>query len=168
MTERILPAPTGRAAPAFLTLALLLAMAAPVPAADVEEANKSLVREFYDAVLNGGDFAAVERYVAPGAGDGLDRASIEEIETFRRLHVPDLSYVIEEMVAEGDTVVVRLRETGTHTGTAKGIPATGESVDLRAVAIYRIEDGKIRSRWYLDDKMKLARTIGYRIEKPGS
>lgn len=167
MKTLLLPRALRGAAPAAVALALALTLGLPAAAAGPEAANKALVREFYDVVLNGLDFSAVGRFVAPGATD-LDRESIEHLETFRRQHVPDLSYVIEDMVAEGGTVVVRLRETGTHTGAAQGIPATGDAIDLPAVAIYRVADGKIQERWYLDDKLKLARAMGFRVEKPGS
>lgn len=137
------------------------------PPDGAEAANKALVRDYYETVLNGGDFAALDRFVAPGS-DGFDRQGIEESEARRRSVVPNLAYVVEEMIAEGDTVVVRLRQTGTHTGSIEKVPATGEVVDIPAVAIYQVEDGRLRERWFLDDKLKLIETVGYRIEKPGS
>lgn len=167
MCRRLLATTPTLAARPLLSVILLAALAAPLAASSPEDRNKALVRDFYEVVLNGGDFDAVERFVAPGVDD-LDREKIEKLEAFRRSFFPDLAYVIEEMVAEGGTVVVRLRETGTHTGTAKGIPATGEPMELRAVVIYRIEDGRIRDRWILEDNMKVAEALGYQIEKPGS
>ncbi len=150
-------APTASAAPAPST-------ASTASTDSGEAANKALVRDYYATVLNGEDFAALEHFVASGS----ERTSIEASETRRRGLVPDLTYVIEEMVAEGDTVVVRMRQTGTHTGSIDTVPATGEAVDVPAVAIYEVDAGKLRERFFLDDKLKLVETVGYRIEKPGA
>ena len=48
------------------------------------------------------------------------------------------------------------------------VPATGETVDVPAVAIYDVDSGTLQEPFFLDDKLKLAETVGYRIEKPGA
>ena len=166
LTPSALLTALGLALVAALVAVLALSPAgAPAAWADGgEAANKALVRDYYEAVLNGGDFAALDRFVARTA----DRASVEASEARRRGIVPDLAYVVEEMIAEGSTVVVRLRQTGTHIGSIDGVPATGEAVDVPAVAIYQVESGKLRERFFLDDKLKLVEALGYRIEKPGA
>ena len=64
---------------------------------------------------------------------------------------PDQHYELQEMVAEGDSLVVRWRMTGTHLGELAGptmtIPPTGKRLDIWGMSMYRIEDGMAREIW---------------------
>jgi steroid delta-isomerase-like uncharacterized protein len=60
---------------------------------------------------------------------------------------PDVKWTIEDVVAEGDRVVVRWTLTGTHKGPLLGIPPTGKQVKMWGISIYRIADGKIAEEW---------------------
>ena len=59
---------------------------------------------------------------------------------------PDLNITIEQMVAEGDRVVVRVMARGTHTGEFMGIPASDKQVSVVNHAFTRIASGKIAER----------------------
>src|SRR5690606_23873815 len=78
-----------------------------------------------------------------------------------RSAVPDARYVVDDIVAEGDKVVVRWRMLGTHQGSFPGIdiPPTGQRVTLKGVAIYRLEDGKMIERWVVSDLYGLLEDI---------
>ncbi len=68
--------------------------------------------------------------------------------TAMRTAVPDLQLTVEDMVAEGDKVVVRWTFRGTHTGvSASGTPPTGKPLTALAIGIYRFVDGKIAEDW---------------------
>jgi predicted ester cyclase len=54
---------------------------------------------------------------------------------------------IDDMVAEGDKVAVRISVSATHTGEIFGIPPTGRVVHNDSLVIYRFKDGRIRERW---------------------
>jgi predicted ester cyclase len=56
-------------------------------------------------------------------------------------------HVIEDQFAEGDKVVTRLRGVGKHEGELAGILASGNELDVEAVSIYRIENGRITEHW---------------------
>lgn len=56
-------------------------------------------------------------------------------------------HVIEDQVAEGDKVVTRLRAIGKHEGELAGIPSSGNDMEVRAIAIHRIEDGRLAEHW---------------------
>jgi steroid delta-isomerase-like uncharacterized protein len=60
---------------------------------------------------------------------------------------PDLRLTVEDAVSEGDQVVVRWRATGTHTGAAMGLSATGTRVSFRGVTWIRLRDGKLMECW---------------------
>jgi predicted ester cyclase len=75
---------------------------------------------------------------------------------------PDRKVHIEEILAEGDTVVVRARITGTNDGGFPlfDVPANGSKIDIPFVGIYRLRDGKIVSHWGLNDALTLMMQLG--------
>jgi predicted ester cyclase len=60
---------------------------------------------------------------------------------------PDLQFTIDDLVAERDRVTIRWTLRGTKTGPMLGRPPSGEPVELAAIVIFRIADGKIAERW---------------------
>jgi hypothetical protein len=58
-----------------------------------------------------------------------------------------LQYTVENLIAEGDKVVVRWRWNATHKGEFLGIPATGKEAPMTGIAIYRVTRGRIVERW---------------------
>ena len=65
--------------------------------------------------------------------------------------MPDARYEVDDMIAEGDKVVVRWRLLGTHKGNFLDISPTGRWVTLKGIAIYRLEDSKVTERWVVTD-----------------
>jgi steroid delta-isomerase-like uncharacterized protein len=65
---------------------------------------------------------------------------------------PDLSITIEDVMAEGDRVAARVVMRGTHRGEFQGITPTGKRVEVRAIDMFRISNGKIVEHWgHADD-----------------
>jgi predicted ester cyclase len=62
--------------------------------------------------------------------------------------MPDVKSTIEDVVAEGDLVILRSTIQGTHTGNFLGYSATGKRTKLNDFTQLRIEDGKIIEMWY--------------------
>ena len=58
---------------------------------------------------------------------------------------------VDDLIAEGDKVVVRWRLLGTHKGDFLGIAPTGRAIALKGIAIYRVKDGKLMERWVVSD-----------------
>ena len=75
------------------------------------------------------------------------REGVREAFAIFRRAFPDARHRVEDVVVEGDKVVVRLSAWGTHTGEIFGIPPTGREVSQTGIAIYRLADGKITERW---------------------
>ncbi|MGH9123071.1 MAG: ester cyclase, partial [Acidimicrobiales bacterium] len=73
---------------------------------------------------------------------------------------PDLHVTVEAIVAQGDLVAARLRQTGTHEGDLFGIPATGKAVDFEEIALVRMLDGKIFVTWFETDLVTVMQQIG--------
>jgi len=73
---------------------------------------------------------------------------------------PDLHDTIEDIIAEGDKVWVRVKVTGTHSGEYRGLAPTGKKVTVTYVGIYRIVDGKAVERWSAYDMLDFYKRLG--------
>ncbi len=131
------------------------------------EANKALVRRYYEQLWNRWDFALADQIIAQDiAFRGSLGIAVRGREGFQqymrtvRAAFPDFQNHIQELVAEGDKVVARLAYRGTHRGELFGIRATGKQVSYAGVAIFRIADGKILEGWVLGDTLGLLRQLG--------
>jgi steroid delta-isomerase-like uncharacterized protein len=129
--------------------------------------NKQLVRESIERVWGHQRVDEVERFLAP---DFIDHAAPPGTapgpggfaDGVRRILAafPDACNHIDEMVAEGDRVVVRWTMTGTHSGDALGFPATGRAIRLEGVTISRIVEGRIAEHWSFRDDLGMLRQLG--------
>ena len=137
------------------------------------EENKAAVRRLVREVVNGGDFGAFEQLVAPDfvahsapPGAPPTRETLRHLIEGFRAAFPDLETTEEDLVAEGDKVVVRLTYTGTHRGEFWGIPPTGKGFTITSVELYRIADGKVVESWVGSDRLGLLQQLGV-IPAPG-
>ncbi|MFQ5859851.1 MAG: ester cyclase, partial [Anaerolineae bacterium] len=136
----------------------------PVP---VTEENKAVVRRLYDELWNQGNLAIVDELVAadfvdhnPDPGQPPGPEGWKQSATVSRAGFPDLQVTIEDMVAEGDRVTLRLKGSGTHTGEFAGIPPTGNQFSAGWVDVVRVEDGKIAERWGQFDALGFLTQLG--------
>jgi steroid delta-isomerase-like uncharacterized protein len=130
------------------------------------EANKRVVRRFYDEVLNGKKLEVLEEIAVadydehdmlPGQGTGL--AGLRERVTILD-EALDPRFTVEDVIAEGDRVVVRWTNSGTHVGEFFGAPATGKGFTIAGVDIYRLEDGKMAEHWHVVDQLSMLQQLG--------
>lgn len=80
--------------------------------------------------------------------------------------MPDVHWDVEEIIAEGDKVMVRYTMSGTQTEPLMGIPATNKPIKVTAMNIYEIKDGKIVREHGLPDMFSLLIQLGV-IPMPG-
>jgi steroid delta-isomerase-like uncharacterized protein len=73
---------------------------------------------------------------------------------------PDIQIEAQQLIAQGDSVAVRLLVRGTHHGEFLGVPATGRSITIQSVDVFRLADGKIAEQWVLMDALSLMQQIG--------
>ncbi|MEM9013152.1 MAG: ester cyclase [Pseudomonadota bacterium] len=88
---------------------------------------------------------------------------LEEAITFNRAlfaGFPKLDVSVEEVVAEGDLVVVRSRLTGANDGVFLGAPPSGEIVDVPDLTLFRVHDGQIVEQRYFTDLLAVMTAIG--------
>ena len=74
--------------------------------------------------------------------------------------LPKYELFADEMIAEGNRVVVRARMRGRHEGEIKGIPPTQRQVELPFVIGYEVENDKIIGHWLVADQMLLMEQLG--------
>jgi steroid delta-isomerase-like uncharacterized protein len=133
---------------------------------NIAAANKELVRRFYKEVYVDWNMALVDAVVSPRfvSHDWPEGASgpqaFRDYYSAIRSAVPDARYVVDDLIAEGDRVVVRWRLLGTHQGAFRGIAPTGRAITLKGVAVYRLEDGKLMERWVVSDLYGMLDEIG--------
>jgi steroid delta-isomerase-like uncharacterized protein len=106
------------------------------------EENKEIVRRFW-GVWEEGKLGLVDELLAPdyvnhspgmpGQPEGPE--GVKAIVSVFRAGMPDLRVVIEDMIAEGDKVVMRYRIEGTHEGELFGIPPTGRQVSIESITV---------------------------------
>lgn len=91
-------------------------------------------------------------------GTGVE--GVKAYATLMRSAFPDYTEEVEDLIAQGNKVVVRLRVRGTHRGELFGIPATNKSVDARDITICEVRDGKIISQTGLSDTFTMYSQLG--------
>jgi predicted ester cyclase len=124
------------------------------------EQNKAIARRVYEIVTTG-DFGRAEEIVDQDAPDNEllpDDPPAKLIDTFKetfteaRAGFPDLSITVEDVMAEGDLVAARVVMRGTHQGEFQGLAPTGKRVEVKAIDMFRISNGKIVEHWgHADD-----------------
>jgi steroid delta-isomerase-like uncharacterized protein len=146
--------------------ASLLAQLGVDAGATIEEQNKAAMRRVYE-IFNAGRLEDIEGVMAaelvsheafPGipSGRGGFRLYVKMI----RNAFPDLRMDVQQLVADGDTVVARVRMTGTHRAHFLDIPATGRRVDITLVDIARFENGVGVEHWGYTDTAALMQQLG--------
>ena len=114
--------------------------------------NKAIVSRFYEEVWNGGDLALADELIAPDfvcrgtKGETLNR---EEFKDYMSKLRNDLNFrhTVEELVAEGNTVVARLWGHGEAERRIPGLNLGRRRLDGTGVAIWKLQDGRIADRW---------------------
>jgi steroid delta-isomerase-like uncharacterized protein len=132
------------------------------------EANKELIRRFYDEVWNRGNTAFAhevfaEDYVRhdlrPGTPPGGPAGQKQVADDFRAAF-PDLKHETEFVFGEGEMVVARWTMQGTNTGAwGKELP-TGKFVRMTGVNIFRFADGKVVEIWNHRDDLGMREMLG--------
>jgi steroid delta-isomerase-like uncharacterized protein len=131
------------------------------------ESNKEVIRKFLEEVINQNRMdrandLVLEDFVEldPLPGQRQGREGLKEVLGMMRAGFPDMNWVVEEVVAEGDTVVTRFTWTGTHRGAFLGVPATGRSVSVKGVVIDHLAGGKMSKSRILMDSLGMMQQLG--------
>ncbi len=131
------------------------------------EENKNVVRRIYDNEAVHRGLAYLDELVAPdvvnhnpfpGSGPGIagvKAAVVAMLELF-----PDARFTVDDMIAEGDKVAVRVTLRGTHRGSFMGLPPTGAAVTSAETIVFRVLAGKVVETWASRDDLGMMRQLG--------
>lgn len=118
------------------------------------ESMKAVSRRWYEDLFNQGQldvadeicsetYANFDPYGPPG-GWPIGPAGAKAVVTTYRTAFPDVTFTVEEQIAEGGSVVTRWTARGTQNGPMPGgIPPTGKPVTVTGISIERYENGMI-------------------------
>jgi steroid delta-isomerase-like uncharacterized protein len=131
------------------------------------EANRAVVRRFYEELWNEWRLDLVEELLSPTISfrgslgstcNGRDEFA-SYVETVRAAF-PDWHNRIDEILAVDDRVVTRMTWAGTHRGRLGEIEPTGARVEYAGAAFFRLTDGAIAEAWVVGDTQELWRGLG--------
>ena len=132
-----------------------------------KEENKAIARRLYAEVISGGNWAVADELLdvnladysnPPGWPEGREGA--KQNIGYIRSAMAGWCFTVEDLIAEGDKVVLRGVLRGTHTGEFFGIPPTGRQVEISGIHILTIKDGQVTEHWANNDDLKLMQQLG--------
>ncbi|WP_162852582.1 ester cyclase [Dinghuibacter silviterrae] len=124
--------------------------------------NKEVVSELYE-LLNTRQLDQLDRIVDSNCegpngekgAEGFEHTVAPIIAAF-----PDIHWTLEDLIAEGDRVVVRWEWVGTFKAAFRGVPPTGKRMTNHAIGIYQLRDGKILRSWLETDRLGFLQQLG--------
>ena len=134
----------------------------------MSEGNKNLVRRLFEEVWNKGNLQVTDDLFTPNYSHhdsstpdvGRGPESEKKRATLYRTAFPDLRLTVEDIIAEGETVVARWSCRGTHKGDLNGIAPTGKRVNITGISIARFTNGKMSEGFVNWDALSLMQQLG--------
>ena len=128
--------------------------------------NKAIVLRYFEESHNKRNLAIIDELLEPEYGKRVKEWMTMELAAF-----PDGRYIIEDVVAERDKVLLRWTWSGTHRSpiwTPVGtIAATGQHVTSAGMLLYRVANGKLVEEWLGEDWLHFVRQLGVEVRLPG-
>jgi steroid delta-isomerase-like uncharacterized protein len=132
----------------------------------MSEQNKTLARRWFEDLFSRGNLDVANEILSAEFVDHLtheDERGLEELKHYvgiYRTAFPDIQDTVEDIVAEGDKVVVRWTSGGTHQGEFMGVAPTGRHVRFSGMRLFRIAENKIVESWVNIDERGLQEQLG--------
>ncbi|UHG94604.1 ester cyclase [Spirosoma oryzicola] len=125
------------------------------------------MNSFIEEVINQKNLAAADQLVAedfieqlPFPGQGPGREGLKFALNSMFIGFPDMTWTVDEQIAEGETVVTRFTWTGTHQGDFMGIPATQKRVEVWGIVIDVIKNNLFSESRIIMDTVGLLKQVG--------
>ena len=90
---------------------------------------------------------------------GTDREGLRQAMGRAAAGLSDVRFTVEDSIAEGDRVAVRVTASATQTGEFMGMPPTGRRYTIGEIHIFRIADGRLVEHWHQYDQPGLIRQL---------
>lgn len=129
--------------------------------------NADIIKEFIETVLNQKNFDDIDQFISPHfqthslhinprpVTTGSSPKTFKEALIQSQSVFTDFKRKIEDIISEGDKVVVRHSTEGIHSGDFMGIAPTGKHFRFSGISIYKVKDGRIVDEWYIWDRQGL-------------
>ncbi|MEO1620822.1 MAG: ester cyclase [Cyanobacteria bacterium J06632_3] len=135
--------------------------AAPSPTSP--EASKEKSRLFFEGIIAGGRSDLISTLVTPDftlhfpalPTPVRGQAALERFANVLRTAFPDIRYTLEREMCDNDMTALRWHMTGTHQGEFRGMPASGNTVTMQGVSLFRLEEGQIAEMWINENDLGL-------------
>jgi steroid delta-isomerase-like uncharacterized protein len=130
------------------------------------ERNKEIARQFIQRVFVEADPSAVDELAAPDFAPHSwgrmppGRESLKAAQGRVTQGLSDVSMAVEDVIAEGDRVAVRLTAHGRHEGEFMGMPGSDREYTISEIHIFRIVDGQVAEHWRDADMLGMMRQLG--------
>ncbi|WP_211338389.1 ester cyclase [Haloterrigena salifodinae] len=134
--------------------------------------NKQIARRFPEEVATKGKIDVIDEICAEDVidhsplGEMRGREDLKSQLESLRTAFGDFSATVEDIVADGDTVAMRVTLRGTHESEFMGVEPTGQEFEVGNMVFTRIEDGEIVERWVQPDTLGLMQQLGA-VDQPG-
>jgi predicted ester cyclase len=129
----------------------------------VQNKNKEVIRNLYENVLNNRKLELLSSLIAE---EYTSSRGIQKVDGFKQQIVellqgfPDAQWQVDELLAEGNKVMVRQQLNGTHAGQFQNITATGKRISTKGIAIYELKDGMIINQQIQTDRFGFLQQLG--------
>jgi hypothetical protein len=135
-----------------------------------EATNKATFNRLHDA-MNSGDAELISKTIdevvepdvlirTPLPIDATGAQALKQVWATLLRAYPDLHVTVEDVIAEGDKIVIRNTVTGTNHGEYMGRPPTGKSVTYNEIIIFRFANGRIAETWGVVDVLAQMKQLG--------
>ena len=128
---------------------------------------KVLARRIYDEVFNEGNLDLIDELLhddfveyeqIPGLPNGKEAPKV--FMTMARNAFPDFRMTVQDVLQDGNKVIVRARASGTHEGEFMGMPATGKQFDIAVIDIMEYDGDKAIGHWGVMDMAAMMNQLG--------
>jgi steroid delta-isomerase-like uncharacterized protein len=129
--------------------------------------NKAIVRRCFKEIWSKGNLDLIDQLVATNFTDHdpaspvqvVGRDGLRQHVNMYRSAFPDLTFTVDDILAEDNKVTARWTARGTHKGMLLGIAPTGQQVTTEGITIIRIANGKIAESWVTWDALGMMQQL---------
>jgi steroid delta-isomerase-like uncharacterized protein len=137
---------------------------------EILEQNKDVITRYWNGKWNERRVEILDELQTPDVqyhGTSIQMNGLEEYKQVYSVFASalhDTHVTIEEMIAEGDKVMTRIKGRGTHKGELMGIPPTGKTATWNQFTVFRLDDGKIAEEWEIFDELGMMQQLGMELK----
>lgn len=137
------------------------------PSPMTPEASKARSRQFFESIIAEGRTDLISDLVTPDftlhfpalPTPVRGQAALERFVMMLRAAFPDICYTLEREMCDNTMTALRWHMTGTHEGDFRGMPASGNTVTMQGVSLFRLEEGQIAEIWINENDLGLIEQI---------